>query len=29
MLKYEPAKRISAKEALDHPYFQDLDKEAI
>jgi serine/threonine protein kinase len=26
MLRYEPSKRISAKEALDHPYFQDLDK---
>jgi cyclin-dependent kinase 2 len=24
MLTYEPAKRISAKEALDHPYFHDL-----
>jgi len=26
MLRYEPSKRISAKEALEHPYFQDLDK---
>ncbi|PFX20624.1 cyclin-dependent kinase 1-like [Stylophora pistillata] len=25
MLKYDPAKRISAKEALDHPFFNDLD----
>lgn len=29
MLRYEPAKRISAKEALDHPYFQDIDKLAF
>eukprot|EP00253_Pinus_taeda_P004976 PITA_04976 len=26
MLQYDPARRISAKEALDHPYFDDLDK---
>ena len=26
MLKYDPAERISAKEALDHPYFDSLDK---
>eukprot|EP00741_Cyanophora_paradoxa_P024531 tig00000269_g23685.t1 len=26
MLVYEPAKRISAKAALEHPYFNDLDK---
>ncbi|KAK3018227.1 hypothetical protein RJ639_002761 [Escallonia herrerae] len=26
MLKYNPADRISAKEALDHPYFDSLDK---
>eukprot|EP00270_Netrium_digitus_P009733 TRINITY_DN2979_c0_g1_i1.p1 TRINITY_DN2979_c0_g1~~TRINITY_DN2979_c0_g1_i1.p1 ORF type:complete len:309 (+),score=70.09 TRINITY_DN2979_c0_g1_i1:479-1405(+) len=26
MLQYDPAKRISAKEALQHPYFDDLDK---
>ncbi|GBG60961.1 hypothetical protein CBR_g18560 [Chara braunii] len=26
MLQYDPAKRISAKEALHHPYFDDLDK---
>jgi cyclin-dependent kinase 2 len=26
MLIYEPSKRISAKAALSHPYFEDLDK---
>jgi serine/threonine protein kinase len=26
MLIYDPAKRISAKRALLHPYFDDLDK---
>ncbi|OIW19788.1 hypothetical protein TanjilG_24434 [Lupinus angustifolius] len=26
MLKYNPAERISAKAALDHPYFDGLDK---
>ncbi|KAF6152197.1 hypothetical protein GIB67_005307 [Kingdonia uniflora] len=26
MLQYAPADRISAKEALDHPYFDSLDK---
>ncbi|KAL4371110.1 hypothetical protein HN51_015674 [Arachis hypogaea] len=26
MLQYEPSKRISAKKAMEHPYFQDLDK---
>lgn len=26
MLQYEPSKRISAKAALNHPYFNDLDK---
>lgn len=26
MLKYDPAERISAKSALDHPYFDSLDK---
>ncbi len=25
-LQYIPGKRISAKEALNHPYFDDLDK---
>jgi serine/threonine protein kinase len=28
MLAYEPSKRISAKAALSHPYFDDLDKTA-
>ncbi|CAN6444397.1 unnamed protein product [Victoria cruziana] len=26
MLQYDPANRISAKSALDHPYFDNLDK---
>ncbi|CAN0880062.1 Cyclin-dependent kinase B1-2 [Linum grandiflorum] len=26
MLKYEPSERISAKAAMDHPYFDSLDK---
>merc|ERR1712029_260534 len=26
MLIYDPSKRISAKQALKHPYFDDLDK---
>jgi cyclin-dependent kinase 1 len=26
MLVYDPAKRISAKRAMSHPYFDDLDK---
>lgn len=29
MLVYEPSKRISAKAALQHPYFDDLDKSAL
>lgn len=29
MLKYEPSKRISAREALEHPYFNDLDKSLL
>lgn len=29
MLAYDPAKRISAKDALNHPYFDDLDKETV
>jgi len=28
MLQYQPSKRISAKKALDHPFFNDLAKEA-
>jgi cyclin-dependent kinase len=27
MLAYEPAKRISAKKALEHPYFNGVNKE--
>ncbi|KAJ6805109.1 cyclin-dependent kinase B2-1-like [Iris pallida] len=26
MLEYEPSKRISAKKAMEHPYFDDLNK---
>ena len=26
MLTFDPAKRISAKQCLQHPYFDDLDK---
>ena len=29
MLIYDPAKRISAKKALLHPYFDDLDKTSL
>jgi serine/threonine protein kinase len=29
MLQYDPAKRISAKEALKHPFFDDLDKSVL
>ena len=29
MLIYDPAKRISAKKALLHPYFDDLDKNTL
>jgi len=29
MLVYDPSKRISAKKALLHPYFDDLDKNAL
>ena len=28
-LKYNPSHRISAKEALDHPFFRDLDKKTL
>ena len=26
---YDPAKRISAKRAMNHPYFDDLDKTTL
>ncbi|XP_009070265.1 PREDICTED: cyclin-dependent kinase 1 isoform X4 [Acanthisitta chloris] len=29
MLIYDPAKRISGKKALNHPYFDDLDKSTL
>eukprot|EP01132_Coremiostelium_polycephalum_P004859 gene4859-6056_t len=29
MLQYEPSRRISAKAALNHPYFNDLDKSSF
>ena len=29
MLAYNPAERISCKEALEHPYFDSLDKTAF
>jgi cyclin-dependent kinase 1 len=29
MLKYDPSQRISAKAALLHPYFDDLDKDSL
>eukprot|EP00878_Enallax_costatus_P019346 GHUV01020409.1.p1 GENE.GHUV01020409.1~~GHUV01020409.1.p1 ORF type:complete len:221 (+),score=57.58 GHUV01020409.1:854-1516(+) len=29
MLQYDPARRISAKEALKHPYFDDMDRAAV
>ena len=29
MLIYDPHKRISAKAALKHPYFHDLDKSSL
>jgi hypothetical protein len=28
MLVYDPAKRISAKRALQHPFFNNMGKEA-
>jgi len=28
-LAYNPSERISAKKALEHPYFNDLDKNAL
>lgn len=29
MLQYDPSTRISAKEALRHPYFDDVDSEFL
>ncbi|KAH7302380.1 hypothetical protein KP509_23G069800 [Ceratopteris richardii] len=29
MLQYDPPKRITAKEALEHPFFDDLDKSQV
>lgn len=29
LFEYDPAKRISAKEALEHPYFDDIDRAAL
>ncbi|KAI3956700.1 hypothetical protein MKW92_015560 [Papaver armeniacum] len=29
MLRYEPSKRISAKKAMEHPYFDDLNKAGL
>lgn len=29
MLTYNPPKRISARMALTHPYFDDLDKSSL
>jgi len=29
LLAYDPRERISARRAMNHPYFDDLDKEAI
>lgn len=29
MLIYDPHKRVSAKAAMMHPYFDGLDKEAL
>ncbi|KAK4489875.1 hypothetical protein RD792_000522 [Penstemon davidsonii] len=29
MLHYEPSRRISAKKAMEHPYFDDLDKSGL
>jgi hypothetical protein len=29
MLIYDPSKRISARHALHHPFFDDLDKQTL
>lgn len=29
MFEYDPAKRVTAKDAISHPYFDDLDKEMV
>ena len=29
MLQSNPAKRVSAKDALRHPYFEDLPREVL
>jgi cyclin-dependent kinase len=29
MLQYDPSKRISAKKAMEHPYFDELEKECL
>jgi hypothetical protein len=29
MLAYDPAERISARKAMKHPFFHDLDKSAV
>jgi hypothetical protein len=29
MLRYAPGERISAKAAMEHPFFDDLDKAAF
>lgn len=29
MLQFEPSKRISAKKAMEHPYFDDLNKASL
>ncbi len=28
-LEYEPSKRLSAKDAMNHPYFDDIDKNSF
>ncbi|KAL4421721.1 hypothetical protein ABPG77_002337 [Micractinium sp. CCAP 211/92] len=29
MFEYDPSRRVTAKEAMQHPYFDDLDKEMV